>query len=397
MEQVADCGCEKMILSPRVFGPLLVATAFLVTADLAKAESQTSAEPSSGATAPQPSESEAVAAERSTADEASPARTGGRERRPNRFTGADRPDRSRDEARRPVDAGFLFVDGEFLSPPYVIRTEQGKLLVNDRELSTEVDPQSPSPQRTRNGSGMQADELYSILASGNVVCSFAGQPLLVLVRHDAGLSLLRQLVGQETADVSKFDDFLLPGFDAAVFREWHQNFRATPELRSRTLALIEQFEETEERTRREIAAVRRSDTLVYLVTVFGMVLAVAASGHLLSMKPPGSVEPHEPTPEMVKMVSRSLGLVVLLSSLDLFWTIMASQAGRMVELNPLGSHLLHDPMQLIAAKAAITCMSVGLLYFLRYHRQAQVAAWWACLILTLLTFRWLTFNSMFMS
>jgi len=50
---------------------------------------------------------------------------------------------------------------------------------------------------------------------------------------------------------------------------------------------------------------------------------------------------------------------------------------------------------LIAAKATIICGSVGLLYFLRHHRQAQTAAWWACLICTLLTFRWLTFNSMF--
>jgi hypothetical protein len=211
------------------------------------------------------------------------------------------------------------------------------------------------------------------------------------------MSLLKQFVGQESADASAFDLYLPPTFDAAVFREWHQRFRATPELRSRTLALLNQYEETEERTRREIAAVRLNDTLVYLVTVFGMVLAVAASGHLLSTKPPTAADSLEPTPEMMSMVSRSLGLVVLLSSLDLFWTIMASRADRMVELNPLGSHLLHDPMQLIAAKAAITCMSVGLLYFLRYHRQAQVAAWWACLILTLLTFRWLTFNSMFMS
>ena len=38
-----------------------------------------------------------------------------------------------------------------------------------------------------------------------------------------------------------------------------------------------------------------------------------------------------------------------------------------------------------------------LLVALRKHHRAQVAAWWVCLILTVLTFRWLVLNSLFVA
>jgi hypothetical protein len=43
----------------------------------------------------------------------------------------------------------------------------------------------------------------------------------------------------------------------------------------------------------------------------------------------------------------------------------------------------------------MTIASCALLVALRKHHRAQVAAWWVCLILTVLTFRWLVLNSLF--
>ena len=69
----------------------------------------------------------------------------------------------------------------------------------------------------------------------------------------------------------------------------------------------------------------------------------------------------------------------------------------MKELNPLGAALIDDPLALIALKAGATFLAITLLFMLRQHRVAQQGAWWGCLICTLLTVRWLTFNSMFVS
>ncbi len=67
----------------------------------------------------------------------------------------------------------------------------------------------------------------------------------------------------------------------------------------------------------------------------------------------------------------------------------------MTELNPMGREFIQDPALLGVFKFVMTGIGVGLLFVLKQHRIAQTAAWWACMILTLLTMRWLTFNSMF--
>jgi hypothetical protein len=51
---------------------------------------------------------------------------------------------------------------------------------------------------------------------------------------------------------------------------------------------------------------------------------------------------------------------------------------------------------LILFKAIAVSVTIGLLYALHRRPVAQVASWWSCLVLTLLTARWLTFHSMFM-
>jgi hypothetical protein len=69
----------------------------------------------------------------------------------------------------------------------------------------------------------------------------------------------------------------------------------------------------------------------------------------------------------------------------------------MRELNPFGSNFINDPNLLVVFKMGIIALAVGLLFGLRQYRHAQVGAWWACLICTLLTARWLTLNSMFVA
>lgn len=82
--------------------------------------------------------------------------------------------------------------------------------------------------------------------------------------------------------------------------------------------------------------------------------------------------------------------------IDLIWTVVASDSVSMRELNPLGRQLIDRPMHLVAFKLATTTTAIGLLYSLRRSPIAQAASWWSCLVLTLVTARWLTFNSMYL-
>ena len=52
--------------------------------------------------------------------------------------------------------------------------------------------------------------------------------------------------------------------------------------------------------------------------------------------------------------------------------------GRCVELNPLGSRFIEDPLLLVAFKFAVTGASIGILYVLHQRPIAQVASWWCC-------------------
>jgi hypothetical protein len=98
-----------------------------------------------------------------------------------------------------------------------------------------------------------------------------------------------------------------------------------------------------------------------------------------------------------RTIVRTLVLIGLLSTVDLVWTLLASgQPGAMLELNPLGRGLTRDPVRLVAFKSTVTAISIALLYWLQQRPLAQRVAWWTCLVLTLMTARWLTFQSLFL-
>ncbi|MFG0332012.1 MAG: DUF5658 family protein, partial [Maioricimonas sp. JB049] len=111
----------------------------------------------------------------------------------------------------------------------------------------------------------------------------------------------------------------------------------------------------------------------------------------------GTWQETDASPQALRMLRRSVLLIVVLSLFDLVWTILASQAGQMKELNPLASYFVHDPVGLIMFKSLATCLAVGLLVAMRHYRRAQTATWWLCLVCTLLLFRWLTFSSMYVA
>ena len=142
-----------------------------------------------------------------------------------------------------------------------------------------------------------------------------------------------------------------------------------------------------------------SKPVKYVVTLIAMGLVVAACGTLLNYRPKTRTRWAEidDIGDGIPIVVRSVVLLILLGLFDLGATLIAQRAGGFVELNPLGDQLIGNPLLLTAFKMTSLLMACAILYALRRYRGAQAAAWWMCLLCTVLTFRWLTYSSMFLS
>ena len=56
-----------------------------------------------------------------------------------------------------------------------------------------------------------------------------------------------------------------------------------------------------------------------------------------------------------------------------------------------------SPLLLVLLKVASLLVACSILLTLRRYRGAQLASWWLCLLGAMLMFRWLTYNSLFLS
>jgi hypothetical protein len=304
--------------------------------------------------------------------------------------------------------GILLVGNQYIAPPLAMRVQDGQLLVNDVPISSEpasIEPSGNRPHQRRwpMSPDFQAyhrgQQIAGHLETAQVVVALENQPLVLLSLPNDQIDLLRKLARLEAAAAVRpvgIGERLPTNLDRAVWDRWLAEFQPTPEFVARARERIELYERTEREAHAAAAATRRLNDWSYPLSLIGMVTAVLGFGHLLSHRPPVGARSLDidNSPLALGVLTWSLVLVVLYSALDLTWTILAFQAGQMRELNPLGSHFIEDPIQLIAFKAGATAISVGLLFCLRKYCKAQLAAWWICLILTLLTARWLMMSPM---
>ena len=257
-------------------------------------------------------------------------------------------------------------------------------------------PPRSGPRRLRSGAGDEAArpsgeaqrearrharDWLDRLGSGHTLVAFAGLPVVTLDRH-AGAELIQQLSAPKPVeDVEALTELTwLPRGDSRDrWLEWLSNpvvldaecqeefeQRATEEV-----GWLLAFNEGIDAQRSMFVAEHRLESLSYPLTILAMLLVTFAVGHLLSSH---SLLTHviaeTSAPGVQTAVHRSLLLVVACAGLDFVWTWMASQAGMMKELNPIGSGLIHDPLQLLTLKAA----------------------WWACVVNMLLVARWVVFS-----
>jgi hypothetical protein len=324
-----------------------------------------------------------------------------------------------------ADTGWVFIDREFVPGPYVVREDGDALLINGQRVARARDDsrgrqgeprflgprpgddprfvRSPWPRRPGMGGPRPmldrgAAWVVHTLKDKSVVFASTDEPLVVFDDLTA-IYLFKVLTGhRDKADaLETVLDALPPHEDPQEWKQWLASYTMPPALQSDARGIVKQVDDVETRNEAAAAAVRRLNTLAYPLTVLGMVAAVLALGHLLRSLPKAAHEEvsEGQLAELRRACTTSTGLVAVLSALDLVWTILASQAGQMTELNPLGSRLIDDPLTLAAFKVTATLISCSLLFALRGHAAAQRAAWWLCLVCTVLTFRWLVMNSLF--
>lgn len=219
-------------------------------------------------------------------------------------------------------------------------------------------------------------------------------------------ALLQSLLELDTQSEYFVEALQVPATPAAkeTWKQWLLEFKPNEAYRQQAGPFLAGQATAQAQNLAQATAVRRFNAVAYPLTMLGMLLSVIAFGHLLMSLPNNDAMRRGASDgaagisrEVIRATMISVVLVAVLSSLDLIWTLLASQAGQMLELNPIASHFIHDPLSLIAFKASATLLGCGLLYALRRHSRAQLASWWMCLVCTMLTFRWLVFNSMFVT
>ncbi|QDV83102.1 DUF5658 family protein [Planctomycetes bacterium TBK1r] len=345
----------------------------------------------------------------------------------------------------PKMQGFIFLEGRYVPSPYEVDFDGDALTINGREFKADAFDLSEYEEREREREregrfgrrrprwGREARvthgdpqvqrvnyteetwrfrepveaspadlyrRFYEDIRSvdfGMIVVLYSGERPRMLYPEQGGMDLLRALRDSDgPAAMTQISSRVEPT-DASLSRLLTE-FQPTPEFSEQVEAKLKKFDQAEADGERVTAATHWISKISYPLTVFAMAVVVLGFGHLLSNRPQIESSATDPTDwsKHRKVVGQSLLIVALLSAVDLIWTLGTANAGLMRELNPLGSGMIAEPVRLFLFKATVTGMSIGILYRLHRRPVAQVASWWCCLLLTLLTARWVMFQSMFL-
>jgi len=202
------------------------------------------------------------------------------------------------------------------------------------------------------------------------------------------------------AEVQRFDEFVIrqPGGEAlkdALLADGGPSARTIVRVEAALDSFDTETAVLAASAASEISSVRQAEWSSYAFTVAAMMIAALSFGHLLTATPPRR-EPWtsvDTSPHAVRSVIESLVLIGLLSLIDLLWTTFSSTESHFHEMNPLGNRFLLDGAFLAAFKGISLFAGITLLFVLRKYKGAQVASWWACMICTLVTFRWIVLDS----
>jgi hypothetical protein len=264
------------------------------------------------------------------------------------------------------------------------------------------EPQDTAKQRTRSefrpGAGFlnrrTTHRIIESLQGNQIVLLFEQTSELIVIPDDLEYELCGALL-KKFAATERVQTFTGAGPKSPetveLWQEWLQNYSPPKQLVPRLTAIYDEWKQVEDENNREVAAMHRLESYSYPLTLLGMLVGVVALGHLLRW--PRKEDELEPGSQTVRAVEIALWLMLGMALIDLTWTVLATQAGVMKEVNPMAEKLVNSPLQLAIFKTFATGVGFGIFYLWRQRRQIQVATWWMCLVCVLVTFRWVIFDS----
>ncbi|MCA9047468.1 MAG: hypothetical protein KDA89_01990 [Planctomycetaceae bacterium] len=340
------------------------------------------------------------------------------------------PERSRPADPIAVSSGYLFVDGEYIGLESAVGAEDDAITINGHRIDVRV---SPAPQRRRSRyrddefqDEFEFDDAYDTfdepvrnpsadtqpgpsdfrrtarrighpLDEDGIVLLFSGERPVYLDYMLADTLLQLVVRTSDMTEKQRLADSGIFTEASSVAREWALKYVPTADFRRRAEERLSYVDARERENMDRINATRRLASWNYPLSILGMLAVVLGLGHLLSTKPiqteadsaAASAEPF-----LNSAIGKSIALIAGMSGLDLIWTLLAHQANAMTEVNPIGHKLIDNPELLILFKITLTAAALSILYTSRRHRTAQLACWWTCLILVLVTARWLTVSAL---
>lgn len=329
-----------------------------------------------------------------------------------------------------IRSGLVIVDGQILDGPYAVEAQKSDVMVNGQIVGHIVQRTGDRLPFDDDPANAAIADVERLLLQGGLLLRHHETVLLLPgpssadgggLTADVVACLISDLPPEETLRVlATYDDLAIRHMTTQRWMELISLFQQNRQLADRITELccdgaliepnlevalndaivaeeIELPSDLSGHSATEPADI--SESVQYSVNLFGMVAGVVALGSLLSLRPSTDRSWRELNGSAtgMKLVARCGGLIVLLGLFDLVCTLMAIHTGMFRELNPVASQLTSSPLTMVCLKFASLTVGVGLLWRLRQYSGAQTAAWWMCLVCTLVVFRWLTFHSMFIA
>ena len=304
----------------------------------------------------------------------------------------------------PIASGNVVVRGEYVEPPYRITLAGRDVFINNEQITSL--PEQPSANAATAGEFIA--RLERTLFWGSTLIVFDERTRLVVDSMAAEEFFASML---EAKTIEKKVQIV---FEQADYDEFSKNFISTAQWRTAlekfpsTAAAVGECVQSEcpEAGEYVVHTTDQSNVLneksrtawtMYLLNSAGMLLAAISLGVLITNPPNANTTWIETlqSHSAVRLVKRCLSLTVVLSIFDLVSTITAESTGGFAEANPLAVFLMHDPATLTFAKLFGTCLTTGLLWSQRQYVGVQLASWWICFVLTLVTIRWVVVDSLF--